>query len=241
MSEPAILARQLLRRADRAALGVSFADRQSGRTRPYVSFVLMALDHDLAPILLLSDLAEHSKAIAADDCVSLLIENTAGLDQPLTGARLTILGRAAKTTEQRLRQRYLAHHPDSAVYADFADFAIYRVEIERAHLVGGFGKIHWLEREALALPAALAEALPAAEPDILAHMNQDHAEAIDRYANRLANLPGQGWRMAGIDRDGIDLILGAARGRVEFDHPVVTAQQARAALITLVARAHETP
>jgi hypothetical protein len=32
---------------------------------PYASLVLTAVDHDLSPILLLSDLAEHSKAIMA--------------------------------------------------------------------------------------------------------------------------------------------------------------------------------
>ena len=43
---------------------------------------------------LLSDLAEHSRAIANDDRVSLLFDGTAGLDQPLTGPRVTVVGRA---------------------------------------------------------------------------------------------------------------------------------------------------
>ena len=64
---------------------------------PYASLVLVAVDHDLTPILLLSDLAEHTRAIQADGRVSLLFDGTAGLDQPLTGPRVTVVGRVRVT------------------------------------------------------------------------------------------------------------------------------------------------
>ena len=56
--------RDLVRGLDRAALATNLPVED--RTWPYASLVLVAADHDLSPILLLSDLAEHSKAIAAD-------------------------------------------------------------------------------------------------------------------------------------------------------------------------------
>jgi len=71
--------RNLLRRLDRASLA-SALPGQDGALWPYASLVLVAVDHDLAPLLLLSDLAEHTKAIAADSRVSLLFDGTAGLD-----------------------------------------------------------------------------------------------------------------------------------------------------------------
>jgi putative heme iron utilization protein len=241
MSEAIALARRLMRTADRAALGVSFAD--AGERRAYVSLVLLAVDHDLAPILLISSLAEHSKAIASDDRISLLLDATAGHEQPLTGPRLTLLGRAEKSPEDsslpRLRARYLARHPDAARYAEFKDFAFYRVAIERGHLVGGFGMIHWLDRAALSDDVALGETLVAAEPGIVAHMNQDHADAIDLYVNRLLGLAGSGWRMTGVDRHGIDLRLGGSVGRLDFDQPATDAATARATLVSLVKRARE--
>jgi hypothetical protein len=62
--------RNLLRGLDRASLAsVLPAEQGAGEERaiwPYASLVLVAVDHDLAPILLLSNLAEHTKAIAAD-------------------------------------------------------------------------------------------------------------------------------------------------------------------------------
>jgi putative heme iron utilization protein len=235
--DPDVLARQLLRRADRAALGVALAEGE--QRRPYVSLVLLAIDHDLAPILLISALAEHSKAIMGDDRVSLLIDGTAGLEQPLTGARLSLVGRASRCDEPRLRARYLTRHPDAAGYAGFKDFAFYRVAIERGHLVAGFGMIHWLDQAALTAPAALAEKLVEAETGIVAHMNQDHADAIDLYANRLLGLPGQGWRLSGIDRDGVDLRRGGQVARLDFDQPVTDADTARQSLVSLVKKARQ--
>src|SRR3982751_799687 len=138
--------RDLLRSCDRAALATALPSRMPGNPSwPYASLVLVAVDHDLSPILLLSDLAEHSKAIAADSRVSLLFDGTAGLAQPLTGPRVTLLGRAAQTEDERLKQRFLRHHPDAEMYAEFGDFHFYKVALDRAHLVGGFGKIRWIE------------------------------------------------------------------------------------------------
>ena len=135
---PAAEARRLLRAAATASLGT--IARDGGW--PYTSLVLVAVDAGGAPILLLSDLAEHSRNIAGDDRVSLLIDGTLGLEERLTGPRLTVLGRAARSAEPDHRAGYLARHPSAGRYADFGDFAFYRIAVESAHLVAGFGNIH---------------------------------------------------------------------------------------------------
>src|SRR4030095_8703618 len=93
--DPARTVRELVRSLDRAVLASALPGAGGDAGWPYASLVLVAVDHDLAPILLLSDLAEHSKAIAADGRVSLLFDGTHGLGQPLTGPRVTLVGRAA--------------------------------------------------------------------------------------------------------------------------------------------------
>src|SRR5258708_8193624 len=225
--------RDLVRGLDRAALATALPV-QSGAW-PYVSLVLVAADHDLSPILLLSDLAEHTKAIAGDDRVSLLFDGTHGLDQPLTGSRITLVGRAVRTGDPRLGRRFLARHPDAEIYAGFKDFHVYRVTVERAHLVAGFGKIRWLG--AGELKAVLARGLAESEADIVAHMNQDHADALQLYAGKLLGLPGTDWRMTGIDAEGIDLRRkgpGTTRmARLAFDAPLGDAAEARKALVGL--------
>jgi heme iron utilization protein len=39
------------------------------------------------------------------------------------------------------RSRFLERHPDAEVYASFADFGFYELALERAHFIGGFGRI----------------------------------------------------------------------------------------------------
>lgn len=226
--------RELIRSRDRAALATALP--AEGSAWPYASLVLVAVDHDLSPILLMSDLAEHSKAIAADPRVSLLFDGTAGLAQPLTGPRVTLMGRAVKTDDERMKQRFLRRHPDAAMYAGFGDFHVYRVALERTHLVGGFGKIRWIAPgELLAVPPL--EELAESEEGIVAHMNEDHADAVQLYATRLLGLPGTGWTMTGIDAEGIDLRQAGEVARLAFEVPMTEASQARPALVSLVAKA----
>jgi heme oxygenase (biliverdin-IX-beta and delta-forming) len=228
--------RDLIRRCDRAALATALPGE--GGAWPYASLVLVAVDHDLSPILLMSDLAEHSKAIATDSRVALLFDGTAGLAQPLTGPRVTVMGRAARTDDERLKQRFLRHHPDAAMYAGFGDFNFYKVTLDRTHLVGGFGKIRWIAPgELLAVPpsAELAEG----EGGIVAHMNQDHAEAVQLYAAKLLGLPGTGWIMTGIDAEGIELRLAGRVARLPFEAPMTSAADARPVLVSLVAKARD--
>ena len=66
--------------------------------------------------------------------VSRLFEATAGLENPLTGARVTLLGRARPSADELDRQRFLHRHPEAERYAGFKDFALFRVVPERAGL-----------------------------------------------------------------------------------------------------------
>lgn len=238
--EPNRDVRELIRSRDRTALATALpADDAAQPAWPYASLVLVAVDHDLSPLLLMSDLAEHTKAIARDPRVSLLFDGTGGLAQPLTGPRVTLLGRAAKTEDERLKKRFLRHHPDAEMYAGFRDFNLYKVSLERAHLVGGFGKIRWIEPgELLALPAL--PDLEASEEGIVTHMNEDHADAVQLYATKLLDLAGEGWAMTGIDREGIDLRQAGNVARLPLDVPLTAASEARQVLVALVKRARAT-
>src|SRR5215831_3386030 len=128
------LSRRLLRTRERAALATSL------RGVPYASLVLFAVDLDASPLLLLSELAQHSRNIGFDPRVSLLVDATEDHPDPLTGPRLSLLGQAQPTDDPRALARFVAHHPASAAYAGFADFHLYRVAVERGHLVAGFGR-----------------------------------------------------------------------------------------------------
>ncbi|MEI9890693.1 MAG: pyridoxamine 5'-phosphate oxidase family protein [Caulobacteraceae bacterium] len=117
--------------------------------RPYVSLVLVAFDAGGSPLLLLSRLAQHTKNLLADPRVSLLFDGAEGLEDPLTGSRLTVLGSIAACADPEALKRYVARHPSAETYAGFSDFRLYRVTTERAHFVAGFGQIRWIEASAL--------------------------------------------------------------------------------------------
>ena len=222
----------MVRSVARAALGTLLHGAESA---PYVSLVNVATDHDGSPLLLLSDLADHTRNLAADPRASLLFDGTGEREDPLAGERVTVQGRLGRSDDPRHRRRYLARHPVAAMYADFKDFNFYRLTVERAHLVAGFGRIHWLEAKALLVEPA--PVLIARETDIILHMNDEHQDAIDAYAQGLLGLSGDGWRLTGVDPEGCDLRQGHRVARLSFAHRVTDAESARAELVRLVASA----
>jgi heme iron utilization protein len=129
---------------DRGALAT--LDRQGW---PYVSLVLVAQDERGLPLLLLSDLAEHTKNIRHDSRVSLLFDGTAGLMEPLAGPRFTVMGRIEPAPEPAALKRYLERHPSAQSWAAMRDFQLYRLRPTGGHLVAGFGRIAWLHASTL--------------------------------------------------------------------------------------------
>jgi heme iron utilization protein len=238
------LCRRLMRRQAHGVLATSMAAAAQGQ--PYASLVALACDTDASPLLLLSDLAQHSRNIAADGRVSLLFDGGAASvsGDPLAAPRVSLTGAAIRSDDERLRGRFVARHPGAAQYAGFGDFHLYRVAIGRGHLVAGFGRISWIEAGELRF-AAGARALAEAEAGIVAHMNTDHADAVALYATRLLRRPGAGWRLTGIDPEGVDLRSDSGAARLDFaEHslgPVLDPQAARQVLAALAAEARAAP
>ncbi|HUL09966.1 MAG TPA: pyridoxamine 5'-phosphate oxidase family protein [Candidatus Acidoferrum sp.] len=229
--KPGEVARRLLRAADRAALATSLAAGGPAGVEawPYASLVLLACDHDAAPLLLISDLAEHAKNIAADARAALLIDGTAGRVDPLTGPRVTVLGTVEKTDDLRLKARFVARHPSAALYADFADFHLYRVTVTRAHMVAGFGRIHWTDAADFTFEAGTG-ALAEAEDGLIRQLGPQ----ADRLAQLATGRRAEGWRLTGVDPEGLDLRREGAVARVEFPAPVATAEAFATTVDTLL-------
>lgn len=227
----AVAAKRLMRRALKAAL----ATTHESTGFPYASLITVASEPDGTPVFLISTLAQHTKNLLADPRASILFDGTDGLGDPLQGGRISVYGRAEKTGDARAR--FLARHPEAEGYADFADFAFWRLAVEGAHYVGGFGRIHDLSGADLMTQTSAAGALIAAEAGIVEHMNDDHADAIELYATRLLGAEPGAWRMSGCDPDGCDLLLGAQALRLDFPAPVANPEEARKTLVALVQQA----
>src|SRR4029078_5607576 len=178
--DPKAAAKKLLREARSGALATLMTD--SGD--PYCSLVNVATAADGSPLLLISKLAVHTKNILADARVSLMLGERKEGD-PLQGARVMLMGRAERTDNEDDRRRYLAYQPEAEMFAGFGDFGFYRIGLSRAHLVAGFGRIVDLAAKDVLTDVSGADALLAAEPDVIAHMNADHRDTMRLYATRL--------------------------------------------------------
>jgi heme oxygenase (biliverdin-IX-beta and delta-forming) len=235
--EPRALGKVLLR-ATRAAT-LATLDRNTGH--PFASLVNVATDADGSPLILVSRLATHTANLEADTRASLLLAET-GKGDALAHPRLTVLGAFAPVDREspddaRIRRRFLKRHPKSELYADFGDFAFWRMTVASAHLNGGFGRAADLTAADVLTDVSDAAALLQAEEGAIDHMNADHAEACRLYATRLMGAADGAWQCVGIDPDGIELQQGQAALRLAFPQRVTGPGPLRAALKDLAEKA----
>lgn len=137
--EARALATTLIRNARFGSLAVL----QDGQ--PMVSRVAVGTDESGAPLMLVSDLSLHTKALRSDARCSLLLGEPEDKGDPLTHPRITLQATAVFIPKSEvLIARYLRHQPKAKLYIGFADFNFVRLAVSEAHLNGGFGKAYYL-------------------------------------------------------------------------------------------------
>ena len=228
-------ARKFLR-STRSGILSTHSTRHEGY--PFGSVAPFVLDHHCQPIILISNIAEHTKNIAANPKVSLLV--FAGAEDLQANARLTLLGEAVKIykDDADLRARYLRYLPQAASYFDMHDFSFYRIHIHQARYIGGFGKMSWLsEADLFGGITASVSVLASQETAIIEHMNADHTENLLNYCKHFHHIDAEHAHMLGIDCDGFDVSARIGNTttilRFDFEQPVHDAHSARTALVAM--------
>ena len=232
---PEAEAKRLLRATRAGALATL-----AGSGDPFASLVTVATNPDGAPLILVSQLSAHTRHLDRDGRASLLLADT-GEGDPLRHARLTLTGTAEKLTDPAAKAaakaRFLARHPQAALYADFGDFSFWRIAMEQVHFNGGFARAARFPAARILTSLEGAEALLAAEAGALAHMNADHRDALALYARVLAGQGEGAWHATGIDPDGMDLGCGDRTARIAFPERVTAPGGLRSVLVALAAQA----
>lgn len=200
---------------------------------PFGSVAPYCLDAGGRPLLLISELAQHTRNLRADPRCSLIV--VAHGEDIQSNARLTLVGDCRPLADAAeiaaAADRYYRYFPDSRNFHLIHDFRFFRLEPVRCRYIGGFGRIQWVDPQPVLLANPFAGE---AEAGMVAHMNADHAEALAHYCRRAGLEPGdRPLAMAGIDAEGIHLRLGARIVRVPFPAPVASPGQAREALVSL--------
>jgi putative heme iron utilization protein len=200
---------------------------------PFGSIVPFVLDARSRPVILISALAEHTKNLAGDPRASLIAH---GYEEEVqAGPRLTLIGDAARVVDDAaVRRRYLRYFPAAQDLLPLGDFSFWMIEPKRLLFIRGFGRIHWIDADAFHSPD---DHLAAAEEEIVAHMNADHAAALADYCRHEHQVSPREVAMVGIDRDGFDVRADGRLLRIAFAEPVTNPGKAREALVALARRA----
>ncbi len=227
MSDQAVTARRLLNHQGVGVLSTHSIDVPG---YPFGSIAPYTLNYDGEPIILISDIAQHTRNIKQNNRVSLTVFDP-GSNDPQSGGRLTWIGDATAVdpADTTTRDRYLRYFPSAESYFETHDFSFYRIGLRRARFIGGFGQIFWIEPNALLIKNPFQES----EPDIVEHMNRDHQQALFHYCKLIGLVNVEAITMTGIDSEGFDLLADNRKLRIDFDTPIHTTDEARAALVKL--------
>jgi putative heme iron utilization protein len=139
-------ARLLIRNASSGTLATAAAGM------PHAALVTVAFQPDCSPVLLLSELAVHTRQLHSNPACAVLLTGESTGPNPQTTPRLCLTGTAAKTSAPAARTLFLHNHPYAAGYADFADFAFWQMTITGAYYIGGFAAATHLDVASLTVP-----------------------------------------------------------------------------------------
>lgn len=215
---------------------------------PYGSLVAYSLLADGSPLLCISDLAEHTRNARADSRAGMLLtgQPVDHESDPLDRPRASLVGRLEpyEPTDAEVAT-HVERHPGAVDYVEFPDFGWWRLSIEAARFVGGFGHMSWVTGGEIA--AAVADPVLADSTDAVDHMNADHADAVLDIVRRIAGVgEATGARVHSIDRHGLTLyadLPGAsplATVRVAFpDAPLASPDDIRPAVVALARSARQ--
>jgi heme iron utilization protein len=211
------LAKTLIRTATFGALAV--LDPATGF--PLASRVAVATDSAGAPIILISSLSTHSKALRADNRCSLLLGEP-GKGDPVAHPRVTVICTAQwldrndpQTT--LIQERYLRRQPKANLYVGFGDFSFVRLQPVGANLNGGFGKAFVLSTDDLIAHTTMSLQANHQEASRISTINQGCASLMAAVGKReFPNIKTK-WTVVGLDDEGLDLMSNGASIRVWLD------------------------
>ena len=209
---------------------------------PWASFVTYGLLGG-APVLCVSNLAEHGRNLAGDPRASIAIVAPATESDPLANARITLAGRVEAPTGDEYdaaREAHLAAVAAAKYYIDYSDFSLWVLRVSRVRWVGGYGRMDSTSGDAYA--AAEADPVTLRSAGAVTHLNDDHADSLVAMARALGGYPDTtSATCTGADRYGLDLRLDTERGlaytRIGYASPIDSIDELRSAAVELTRRA----
>ena len=204
---------------------------------PYGSVVPYAVLARGDVAIFVSDIAEHTRNLLNDRRATLLVRDSES-DTPQADARHAMMARARRPDgdeAKAVEQAYFDRFPGAARMREAHGFSAWLLECERIRWIAGFGAMGWIGR---ATWTGETDPLAPHAAGIVAHLNEDHADALRELA-AAAGAPGAASAAAvGVDRGGLELLTetdgGPRRVRATFAEAATDPDAARAQVVALL-------
>ncbi|WJX77666.1 hypothetical protein P8452_60950 [Trifolium repens] len=228
--------RTVLDRSVRGTLS-TFSKKYDGY--PSGSMVDFACDANGCPILAVSDLAVHSKDLAANPKCSVLLARD---PEDRTDLVITLHGDAVFVPEKdnkAIRAAYLARHPN-AFWVDFGDFRFVRIEPKVVRFVSGVATALLGSGEFNGDEYKSAKVDPIAQfsKPVASHMNKDHGEDTKAIVQHWTSVPVDFADILDLDRLGFNVKAGyqgdTFKLRVPFPRPAEDRKDVKTLIVEML-------
>jgi putative heme iron utilization protein len=208
---------------------------------PFGSITPYDVDLSGCPIIFISRISQHFKNLKADPRGSLLVLDAHGQHDPQAHTRATILGEftpVEDSEQSSVEESYFKRFPESSSRSIAHDFEFFRCTPVRIRWIGGFGDIRWIDSRNYL--DALHDQTAYESDAILAHMNEDHKDALVELLQHYAEIATSetSCELVGITSNGFWTAVRNddkhKRVWLEFPSPAKSSAEVREAFISML-------
>ena len=203
---------------------------------PFGSITPYVVTHEGRVVILVSEIAQHTKNMRACSKASLLVSDEKADDKQAAG-RVTIVGDVARVPDHAIelvKARYLRCFPGHKSYDQAHDFRYFQLSPVRVRFIGGFGDIHWIESADWLLPTP---DWATEEQDIIDHMNHDHGDALIDMCRGFFKLEVDEASLINVDSEGFHVAAGGDIHYLRFSSRCQSNHDVRAEMVRLAREA----
>jgi len=200
---------------------------------PFGSIVPYTFDEEGHLFILVSTIAEHTKNIMLNPKVSITVMEGFG-GNLLNYSRVCYLGTSKQllSLDTPIKKRFQRYYPHLEGFHQEGPFSFYRIELTIIRLVGGFGKVSWIEPDDFLLDNPFIQD-EGTLIDTFNKENKDILVTLCRHHKNLDITDPSILHLAGFDKEGFDMIAGETKLRFQFQNQVASLEDAKTSLIAM--------
>lgn len=210
--------------------GVLSTHSQSVEGYPFGSIVPYFMTAEGNLIIYISQIAQHTRNIKGNHKVSMTVFDNLADDSQASG-RVTLLGDAKLINCDSVQEQYFALFPQAKTYQQTHDFMFFEVSIQRVRYIGGFGKIHWINKEDWLLDETISDWHKVSK-GIVEHMNDDHQDAMQLILADQFDAESEQVTMLSAFCEGVHMSNGSSIYYLPFSHCCVASNEVREQLVS---------